>query len=398
MECKYINTTVISEPRFKYVVFLLVLFIIVFLINVDSFAQEPEKVYRYCYTQESKEWYEEQARIWELEIKNQPNNTDAWYNYYFANRYATWGMDEKERKDLLQSIEDEIGKAIPDSYLYPYIKYYNGDRKIEHLEKAHELNPSCSDLYWEFIQYYELNGMKLQKKEYCEKLYLSNDIISSLYDYNFNMLNSTEKNSILFTNGDNDNYPAWVLQEAKGVRQDVTILNVHTVFVLKDYLKLKLNKREIDIDLDVLSTNNNATFLKELVSSIKNKYPDIPIHIATTVYDAYKKEINDKLYITGLVYTYSEDQIDNVSLIKKNLEQNLRLDHLEYDWYNEKHVSQSMMNRYNLNYIPAIMELAKMYYSSGELEPAKYWKEKAYFLAKRANNEAMLEEIETLMN
>jgi len=398
MECKYINTTVISEPRFKYVVFLLVLFIIVFLINVDSFAQEPEKVYRYCYTQESKEWYEEQARIWELEIKNQPDNTDAWYNYYFANRYATWGMDEKERKDLLQSIEDEIGKAIPDSYLYPYIKYYNGDRKIEHLEKAHELNPSCSDLYWEFIQYYELNGMKLQKKEYCEKLYLSNDIISSLYDYNFNMLNSTEKNSILFTNGDNDNYPAWVLQEAKGVRQDVTILNVHTVFVLKDYLKLKLNKREIDIDLDVLSTNNNATFLRELVSSIKNKYPDIPIHIATTVYDAYKKEINDKLYITGLVYTYSEDQIDNVSLIKKNLEQNLRLDHLEYDWYNEKHVSQSMMNRYNLNYIPAIMELAKMYYSSGELEPAKYWKEKAYFLAKRANNEAMLEEIETLMN
>jgi len=398
MECKYINTTVISEPRFKYVVFLLVLFIIVFLINVDSFAQEPEKVYRYCYTQESKEWYEEQARIWELEIKNQPNNTDAWYNYYFANRYATWGMDEKERKDLLQSIEDEIGKAIPDSYLYPYIKYYNGDRKIEHLEKAHELNPSCSDLYWEFIQYYELNGMKLQKKEYCEKLYLSNDIISSLYDYNFNMLNSTEKNSILFTNGDNDNYPAWVLQEAKGVRQDVTILNVHTVFVLKDYLKLKLNEREIDIDLDVLSTNNNATFLKELVSSIKNKYPDIPIHIATTVYDAYKKEINDKLYITGLVYTYSEDQIDNVSLIKKNLEQNLRLDHLEYDWYNEKHVSQSMMNRYNLNYIPAIMELAKMYYSSGELEPAKYWKEKAYFLAKRANNEAMLEEIEALMN
>ena len=63
-------------------------------------------------------------------------------------------MDEKERKDILKSIEDEMGKAIPDSYLYPYIKYYNGERKIEYLEKAYEIKPSCSDLYWEFIQYY----------------------------------------------------------------------------------------------------------------------------------------------------------------------------------------------------------------------------------------------------
>jgi len=392
----YKNTTVNSESRFKYVI--LVLFVIVFCKSVDSFAQEPEKVYRFCYAQESKEWYEEQARLWKIEIINHPDNTDAWYNYYFANRYATWRMDEKERKDLLQSIENEMGKAIPDSYLYPYIKYYNGERKIEYIEKAYEIKPSCSDLYWEFIQYYELNGMKSQKKEYCEKLYLSKVIISSLYDYNFNMLNSTEKNSILFTNGDNDNYPAWVLQEAKGIREDVTILNAHTVFVLRDYLRVKLNERRIDINLEELSTEDNAIFLKDLITSIKNKYPEIPIHIATTVYDAYKKEINDKLFITGLCYTYSKEQIDNVTIIKKNLEQNLRLDYLDNDWYNEQHISKTMMDRYNLNYLPAFMELAKMYHSSGEIEPAKYWREKAYYLAKQANDEAILEEIEALMN
>ena len=38
-----------------------------------------------------------------------------------------------------------------------------------------------------------------------------------------------------------------------------------------------------------------------------------------------------------------------------------------------------------------------MYHSSGEIEPAKYWREKAYYLAKQANDEAILEEIEALM-
>lgn len=354
----------------------------------------PQKVYRYCYIIKSKDWYQNQEKLWKTEISKNPHNEDAWYNYYFANRYASLEMDEFERIKLLNSIVDEIGKAIPDSYLYPYLKYYNGERKIEHLEKAYQLNPDCTDVYWDFIQYSELNGMKPQKKKFCEKLYLSKNIISSLYDYNFNMLNSTEKNSILFTNGDNDNYPAWVLQETKGVRQDVTILNVHTVFVLRNYLKMKLKERELDIDVAILSKEDIATFLKELISSIKNIYPEIPIHIAPTVYYEYKKEVNDKLITTGLSYTYSEEQIDNAALIKKNLEQNLRLDYLEYDWYNEQHISQSMMDRYNLNYIPAFMEFAKMHYSNGEFESAKFWKNKAIFLAKKANDEDLIKKIE----
>ncbi|MBL7127858.1 MAG: hypothetical protein ISS16_02615 [Ignavibacteria bacterium] len=380
----------------KTIFLVISLLIIIFSNYLYGQSQEnsPKKVYRYCYVIKSKDWYKNQEKLWKIEISKNPNNEDAWYNYFFANRYASFGMDENERKKLLNSIVDDIGKAIPDSYLYPYLRYYNGERKIEHLEKAYQLKPDCADLYWDFIQYYELNGMKQQKKKYCEKLYLSKDIISSLYDYNFNMLNSTEKNSILFTNGDNDNYPAWVLQETKGVRQDVTVLNVHTVFVLRDYLKIKLKERELNIDVDILSKEDIATFLKELVSSIKNIYPETPIHIAPTVYYEYKKEVNDKLFTTGLGYTYSEELIDNLALIKKNLEQNLRLDHLEYNWYNEHHVSQSMMDRYNLNYIPAFMELAKAYNSSGEFESAKFWKDKSIFLAKKANDEDLIKKIE----
>ena len=373
-----------------------VLFISIIFIYSTSICQTPERVYRYCYTQETTKWYEEQSGLWKNEVRLNSTNIDAWYNYFFATRYANFSMEEKERGKLLNSIIDDISKAVPNSYLHHYLMYYNGDRNLEHLEKAFLKNPNCADLYWEFIQYYELNGDREKKKKFCEKLYSSNDIISSLYDYNFNTLNSTETNSILFTNGDNDNYPAWVLQDGKGIRQDVIILNAHTIFVLRDYLRLKLKQGKIEIDLDKLSTKDIDVFLKQLIYEIKNKYPETSIHVAMTVYNEYIKEIKDNLYVTGLVYTFSEVPIDNISIIKNNFEKNLRLDYLDYDWYNEKHISKSMMDRYNLNYVPAIIELVKEYYSSGNIETADYWKDKALILADKVNDSSLIEEIKSI--
>ena len=81
------------------------------------------------------------------ELEENSENPDSWHNYFFATRYAGWGMEEKDREQLLNSIIDEIREAIPDSYLYYYLKYYNGDRQVEYLEKALKLNPDCADLY-----------------------------------------------------------------------------------------------------------------------------------------------------------------------------------------------------------------------------------------------------------
>jgi len=357
---------------------------------------KPEKVYRFIYVQKPHDWYVEQAKLWKKEIESRPNDPAIWGNYFMAIKYSHWRGDLTTYKHITDSILAEMGKNIPDSYEYHYLRFYNGERDVSLLEKAYKLDPKRADALYELVMYYDSQGDKEKLEKFCKDLYQTRDISPGLLNYNYNVLVSTEKNGILFTNGDNDTYPGWVLQHSLGIRKDITILNLHLTFVNRDYLKRKLASKGINLNVDSFSKDKMNKFVEELTQQLSVNYPEIPVHVALTVYKGSIKNVEENLYLVGLTFKYSKKRFNNMVSIKNNIYNTLCVDYLVYDWYCEQFLASSILDNLHANYVVVFLKLAEYLHESGKSEEAEKWKIKALKLAKKANNEQFVKYISEL--
>ena len=108
-----------------------------FLLSGTAFAamaQVPEKIHGKNKRLMPNGYYVEQVGLWRAEVAKEPQNAEAWYNYYRASRNAYIKGDEQENTDTrgtgrfgrLQGIVDSMAVRVPESFEFHHVRWMNG--------------------------------------------------------------------------------------------------------------------------------------------------------------------------------------------------------------------------------------------------------------------------------
>lgn len=377
-------------------------FLVLLIMPVSLLSQIPEKQVSFASRSESHEYYVQQAKLWWKETEKNKTSEDNWYNYWRACRNAqgtaNWSEDFVKESPYLR-VSDDILKlmeeSIPNTFMYNYVAYARrgiDPSKGVYLLKAYDMNPNFEGIKANMITYaVSILDTDLRKKVNIE-WFKNNELSPGLISYAYNVLMSVEPNSIILTQHDNDTYPLWMLQDVKGIRTDVTVINFD--FLLLDSYREKvfemLRIKQIDLQLTKNYELNWENVLKHFLT---NYNLDKPLYFGMTVSPDLYKDFSDKMNVSGLTYRFSNKPFNKAQLNKSLLENSFLLDYLKlqpsFD-INLKHVIGQ-----NINYLICFKIMYDSYIEQKELDKALKIKELANLIAADSSDKSIIEKVKT---
>lgn len=344
-----------------------------FLTCFNSFAQKdgstgqkPQPVYSIAKEDRGIKWYEDQLKLWKGEVDKDPKNGNAWTNYYASARALrnTYPHESEERKkymELCAQIPAEVQKAIPNTfegYFIPFIEEEGAWGNPEGLLKAAAINPDDPRLLDEMLIHYAMERNQQQFDVYGQKMFTTNDLPVGLLNWGYNILSELDENAILFTCGDNDTYAAWIMQAAKNMRRDVTVVNT-SLIELEGY-RNRLLKELGYAPLTLKEAESDEEYLQKKKKIYQHFFQGKrPVYVATSAISLFEKEFGDKLYLTGLAYKYSESSFDNTAIIRRNYEKRYLLDYLKEVF--SCNIGDQKAEEFNGMYVPSMIKLYQHY-------------------------------------
>lgn len=379
----------------------IIILIFAFLLQYSTslFAQRPPKVHSIVKQLNTFDWYLNAARDWHEVLKLNPQDTDAWLNYYTANRMAKHMFPEEYAKvdeSYLQDLElivEQAGENIPGTFEFYYLKIYEertfNDEFEMNLLKAYELGPNRPEVLDDLAAFYETRRDKEKTNLFFKLWYESGDMSPGILNWNYNVLNSLKKKSIIITNGDNDTHPAIMLQKVFGVRTDVLVLNISLLMLdgYREKIFREFDLGDSEINHEELLAQQYSVFdlqkliLRKIVEGAVKKKTDV--YFAYTLHRGLFEDFNDRTYMTGLAYQYSENEIDYLPVLLNNYKNNWLLDYLKISFTND--ISVGIVRMLNVNYFPVFELIYKHFLSVNEIDEAYKLKQLALTIAEKSD-------------
>ena len=354
-----------------------------FSLNLIS-AQQAEPVKRITQAQRTGTYYEEQSKAWQKILESNPKNADAWFQYYTAARYSNI-FNKGEKKDLEQIVANAV-KEIPNTFEANYLTFALKPwepESFKYLEMAYSIDPANPQSYQAFINHYLISEEREKFKEFCSKHFQSVDHSPGWMSWNYNALVNLAPNAILITEGDNDTYPCWTLQEEKNFRKDVAVININ-LMINDDYKATIYRQLGIDISTAKLSDGGMEAYKISNIQHIIEK-SNRPVYLGISSPLARHEKFKDDLHVVGLSLRYDKQPFDNISVLEKSYNDLFKLDYLQISMQEDP--SQETLDAFSRSYLPSLFKLYEHLQKEGDVEKLRPIKNLITFIGEKSNSQ-----------